>query len=228
MLMRSDSSDLRSAIAVGVAAALSEILDALRVETTGADSEHADSATQRRALLRKGDRLVAELCCFAGTQVLKPVPLEVLPFLCDFADLLRRTLDARIDVVVEVERECLPWWVDGDALHDALMQLVLNAREAMPAGGRLTFRASVDPVGVSGETLLDIMDTGSGMTAAVLGMAETPFFTTKVGSGLSGMGLPAVGGFAAQAGGRMRISSVEGRGTRVRIALPTIEHRSTH
>lgn len=176
-------------------------------------------------LMRQSSSLLtdAALHAFVGSQELKPGLVEVLPFLCDFADLLRHTLDTRINVVVDVDRKCLPWSIDRAALYVALMHLVLNARDAMPAGGRLTIRASADYHNGIKETSLDITDTGSGMPVSVLGMAETPFFNTKVGSRMSGMGLPAVGGFVAQSGGSMRISSVEGRGTTVRIVLPTAE-----
>jgi len=211
-------------IAAGAAAALAEILVAQRKDFIGAqDAPEVQFKGQVPSILRKGDLLVAELLAFAGRQALKPARVEVLPFLCSFAHLLRQSLDVRIDVVVQVDRECLPWRIDRDAMQEALLQLVLNASLAMPEGGRLLFRASVDRLSCTEGTSLDIVDTGIGMSAAVLRMAVRPFFTTKEGSPLSGMGLPSVAGFAAQSGGGMLISSLVGHGTAVTMMLPTFE-----
>lgn len=104
-----------------------------------------------------------------------------------------------------------------------MTQLALNASAAMPKGGRLVLRASVDRLSCTEGTSLYIVDTGVGMSAAVLRMAVRPFFTTKEGSPLSGMGLPSVAGFAAQSGGGMLISSAVGLGTTVTMMLPTFE-----
>ncbi|PNG58860.1 MULTISPECIES: ATP-binding protein [unclassified Variovorax] len=219
------SSSLGGEIAAGAATALAEMLAKLRDSLEGAENVRADSLEGRApSVLRKGDQLVAELLSFAGRQVLKPARVEVLPFLCSFADLLRHSLDVRINVLVQADEECLPWCVDRDALHEALVQLALNASFAMPEGGRLLLSASVDRNSCTEETSLDIADTGTGMSAAVLRRAATPFFTTKEDSPLSGMGLPAVAGFAAQSGGRMVMSSIVGHGTTVTLKLPTVEH----
>lgn len=168
--------------------------------------------------------LVAAMLSFAGRQTLKPVRVEVLPFLCDFADLLRRTIDVRIDVLVDVDRECRPWHVDMDALREALAQLVLNSVRAMPGGGRLLLRASRDRRESPERTALEVIDNGAGMPHDVLRMADRPFFTTKEHSPMSGMGLPAVAGFAAQSGGTLAMLSRPGRGTSIGMSLPTALH----
>ena len=91
-----------------------------------------------------GDLLAALLLSNGGRRTLLPGNVEVLPFLCSFAQLLRHTLDERIEVVVDVDRECPPWRVDRGALEDALMQLVLGSSCAVRRMGRLTLQASLD------------------------------------------------------------------------------------
>ncbi|SEB26434.1 Histidine kinase-, DNA gyrase B-, and HSP90-like ATPase [Variovorax sp. YR216] len=109
-----------------------------------------------------------------------------------------------------------------------MLQLVMNANTAMPDGGRLLFRASVERHSCTEGTSLEVVDTGTGMSAAILLVAALPFFTTKERSALSGMGLPAVAGFAAQSGGHMDMTSVVGVGTTVTLKLPTFERRVEH
>ena len=215
-------SGLDGAVAAGAAAAISEVLAHLREICNNVKSKRKPSYSGRSAqLLRNGDRLAARLLAFAERQALRPTRVEVQPFLSAFVELLRRVVDSRIAVEAQVHPDCLPWHVDTEALREALMELVLNASDAMPDGGRLLFRASPCPLNDTEETALDIVDTGAGMAAAVLDMAAAPFFTTKENSPLSGMGLPAVGGFAAQSGGSMSISSAAGRGTSITLRLPT-------
>ncbi|MET3371360.1 signal transduction histidine kinase [Variovorax boronicumulans] len=211
-------------IAAGASAALAEVLACLRDQLSSTQNPSGDSiGKMERSVLRAGDLLVANLLSFAGRQPLKAERLEMLPFLCSFADLLRHTLDQRINVLVNVERDCPPWIGDGDALQEALTQLVLNASNAMPKGGRLLLRVSIKKVDRTQEMTLDVIDTGTGMTAAVRHSAMAPFFTTKPNSPQSGMGLPAVAGFAAQSGGRMVISSTVGGGSTVTLKLPIAE-----
>lgn len=215
MSMQSIPPCLDGGMAVGAAAALTEVLANLRGKLEGLGP----------SILRKGDVLVAELLSFAARQELKPTRVEVLPFLHSFADLMRHALDVEIDVMVQVDRDCLPWRVDRTALEEALFQLVMNANTAMPDGGQLLFRASVERQSCTEGTSLEVVDTGTGMSAAILRVAALPFFTTKERSPLSGMGLPAVAGFAAQSGGRMEMTSVVGVGTTVTLKLPTFERR---
>lgn len=94
--------------------------------------------------LGDGALLAALLLSNAGRRTLLPVCVEVLPFLCSFAQLLRHTLDERIEVVVDVDRECPAWRVDRGALEDALMQVVLGSDCAVRRMGRLTLQASLD------------------------------------------------------------------------------------
>ena len=111
--------------------------------------------------LRDVDLLAAVLLSIAGRRTLLPVRVEVLPFLCSFADLLRHTLDERIEVVVDVDRECPAWGVDRGALEEALMQVVLNSDCAVRRMGRLTLWASLDRRSSPQGTLLKVFSSSS-------------------------------------------------------------------
>jgi len=211
-------------IAMGASLALIEILARVR-ETSGSEESTDGSSGERmqHSFLRKWDLLAANLLSYAGGQVLDPERVEVLPFLCSFADLLRHTLDESVVVSVEVDQECFPWNVDYEALWEALVQLAANASRAMPEAGRLLLQASVNKSSSARETVFSMTDNGAGMSAAEMQMALTPFFTTKPNSPQSGMGLPGVMGFSVQSGGRMSISSRVGIGTTVTLTLPSVE-----
>lgn len=131
--------------------------------------------------LRRGEALAAALVAYAGCQELSPASIEVLPFLSSFANLLWHTLDRRIVVTVDVERDCPALFVDAPALEEALTQIVRNAQSAMPHGGRLVLRGALDRRD-SRLLNLDVIDKGTGMSPDVVERAASPFFTTKEGS----------------------------------------------
>lgn len=110
---------------------------------------------------RDGDLLATALLSIAGRRTLLPVRVEVMPFLCSFADLLRHTLDRRIEVVVVVDRVCPVWKVDRGALEDALMQVVLSSGCAVRRMGRLTLQASLDRRSNLQSTLLTVFCNSS-------------------------------------------------------------------
>lgn len=207
-------------LAIGASAALRELLAAMRALLARRDDSGSSEVAGRQAqVMRRGDALSAALVAYAQCQQLSPESLEVLPFLSSFADFLWHTLDRRITVTVDVERDCPALFVDAAALEEALIQTVVNAQAAMPRGGKLMLRGTLDRQD-SGLLCLEVADSGIGMSPDVADKAASPFFTTKEASPFSGMGLPAVAGFAAQSGGRMRISSAVGRGTSIRLFLP--------
>ncbi|MGH7088266.1 MAG: ATP-binding protein, partial [Stellaceae bacterium] len=187
----------------------------------------AERAAQRAATLT--DQLLA----FGRRQPLNRRLLDLDKLVARMSDLLRRTLGERIAI------ECIlaggVWRVSADAnqLENAVLNLALNARDAMPDGGTLTIRTSAAAIdkaeAVSGYELLpgeyglvEVADTGTGMSEAVIARAFEPFFTTKeVGKG-SGLGLSQVYGFMKQLGGHATIRSELGRGTLVTLYLPRI------
>ncbi|MEQ1409844.1 ATP-binding protein, partial [Neorhizobium sp. Rsf11] len=167
-------------------------------------------------------------------QPLNPKLVDVGQLVTGFSDLLRRSLGETIEfrtVVTGASNEAL---VDASQLQNALLNLALNARDAMPRGGKLTIdisRVKLDvdyaqmyPHMRTGDyVLISVTDTGTGMTPEVKEKAFEPFFTTKgVGSG-TGLGLSMVYGFAKQSGGNIQLYSEPGQGTSVRLFLPAAQ-----
>jgi signal transduction histidine kinase len=176
---------------------------------------------QLRAVVAGAGQLATQLLAYAGKQSLQPKRLALLPFLREFAFRLREALDPRIVVSVDVAHDCPTCFVDAGALEDALLNLVVNARDAMPEGGRLSLAASgeVAPDG-SPTVAVSVSDTGHGMPADFLQRALEPFVTTKTHNPRSGLGLSATDGFARQSGGRLVLSSLAGGGISATLTLP--------
>ncbi|HKY94028.1 MAG TPA: PAS domain S-box protein [Kiloniellales bacterium] len=177
----------------------------------------------------RGANLTRQLLAFARRQSLNPSLVQVDLLIEDTARLLRRTMAAAIEIETRLQPDLPTALVDRSQLETALINLVLNARDAMPKGGRIVLEAEMaKPAPGRGgrkapQLELRVIDDGSGMTPEVLRRAFEPFFTTKeVGQG-SGLGLSMVYGFAAQSGGSVQIESEPGRGTVVHLYLPVAE-----
>jgi PAS domain S-box-containing protein len=175
-----------------------------------------------QAIMDTADRaatLTSHLLAFGRRQALKPEVADLNVRLDAFAEMLGRTLGGKIDVRLDLAASLPLVEVDLAQFETALLNAAFNARDAMPDGGRLTLATRNCP----GEALVEIADTGTGMSAEVLDRAFEPFFTTKpVGEG-TGLGLSQIHGFAAQAGGRAEIRSAAGEGTAIRIFLPATD-----
>jgi PAS domain S-box-containing protein len=162
--------------------------------------------------------LTSHMLAFGRRQALKPQVIDLNVRLDALADVLGRMLGSHIEVVLNLNPGLGLIEADPAQLESALLNAAINARDAMPDGGRLTLATSNTPAG--DEVCVAISDTGEGMPPDVLERAFEPFFTTKsVGKG-TGLGLSQIHGFAAQTGGRAEIDSAPGRGTIVRIYLP--------
>ncbi len=179
----------------------------------------------------RGATLTKRMLAFARRQELKPETVELSRLVEGMAELLRRSLGPAVDIVTDCLEGLPAIRVDPNQLELALLNLAVNARDAMPLGGRLTVggRLATNNLGAPQEladgryVCLSVADTGTGMDEATLKHATEPFFTTKgVGKG-TGLGLSMVHGLAAQSGGAMRISSVPGAGTVVELWLPVAE-----
>jgi PAS domain S-box-containing protein len=183
---------------------------------------------------RRGAELTGKLLAFSRRQVLQPSALDIGQLLQSLADMLRRTLDQRIHIEVDVAPGCPPVLADPGQLESALLNIAINARDAMREGGRLRFSAqpcSALPAEVrnnlddpsapeDGFVAIAIADTGSGMSEAVKQRAFEPFFTTKeVGRG-TGLGLSTVYGFVRQSRGALALDSAPGAGTKLTLYLP--------
>jgi signal transduction histidine kinase len=173
------------------------------------------------AKVNRGERLVSGLLAYSGCQPLVPEAVELRPLLCSLANTLRRTLDARIEVTVQVDDDCPSCHVDARGLEDALLNLAVNARDAMSHGGRMHFTARLAaPANGASVVALTLLDTGVGMTMETSQRAALPFFTTKANDPLAGLGLAAVEGFVTQSGGSMALQTWMGTGTVITLYLP--------
>jgi signal transduction histidine kinase/CheY-like chemotaxis protein len=172
--------------------------------------------------------LVQRLLAFAGRQFLQPRAISASGLLEGMRDLIAASLPPGVELRMEVPADLPAVQADPAQLEIALLNLAANARDAMPAGGRLTIGAEVvdageDPVpGLPpGRYIsLAVSDTGTGMDAATLKRAIEPFFTTKPAGQGTGLGLSLVHGFATQSGGGFRLLSEVGRGTAAVMFLP--------
>jgi PAS domain S-box-containing protein len=186
----------------------------------------AVASAQRSAQSAKN--LVNQMLGFSRLQNLKPSVFRIDDLATGMADMIRRTLGETIDVDIVASENVWPTRTDRNQLETALLNLVVNARDAMPNGGRLTIESSNVSVGLnapddvpSGDyALLAVRDTGSGIAPDVLPKVFEPFFTTKDTGRGSGLGLSMVYGFVSQSGGHVRIASTPGEGTCVRLYLP--------
>ncbi|MFN3231615.1 MAG: response regulator [Alphaproteobacteria bacterium] len=221
----------------GVAHDFNNLLMALRINLEMlSDREKSDplSAELVEASIGSVDRgaqLTGQLLSFARRQVLVPEKVDLQEMLEDFLSLLRRTLGEQISIEPHVDDDLWPTEVDIGQLENAILNLALNARDAMEDGGSLIIEASntslddeytrhYEDVKPGDYICLSLSDTGRGMPESVVDRAFEPFFTTKEMERGTGLGLSMVYGFVKQSQGHISIYSEEGEGTTVKLFLP--------
>ena len=203
-------------------------LQLLETELSGQQGlqEIIDSALRA---VERGSYLTRRLLTFARRQPLQPRPVVPQPLMEELGSMLRRTLGESIVVQIDCPAEISDLYADPNELDTALVNLALNARDAMPRGGRLGINVrdiNLDDVDnqwklPSGRYVaITVSDTGTGMSPDALAHAFEPFFTTKESGQGSGLGLSMVYGFATQSGGAITIDSRLGYGTRMELVLP--------
>ena len=207
-----------------------------RVGSFGQTQQGADMTRFVENALRGADRaanLTRRLLAFSRRQTLDAKPTDVGKLVAGMSDLLRRTLGEAISIETVNAAELWRVSVDANQLESALLNLAVNARDAMPGGGKLTIEtancnldksyvARFEGLEAGPYVMIAVSDTGSGMTKDVLERAMEPFFTTKeVGHG-TGLGLSQVYGFVKQSGGHLRIYSELEQGTTVKLFLPQL------
>ncbi|MDA9479420.1 ATPase [Bradyrhizobium sp. CCBAU 65884] len=182
----------------------------------------------------RGAALTSSLLSFARKQALQPAEIDVNELLEELAKLLLATFDKKIEIVTRLDRNVWLAYADRGQLSSALLNLAINARDAMLDGGRLTLttrnvvfgvrEAVAVGAGYAGDYVeIEIADTGTGIPQAILERIFDPFFSTKeVGKG-TGLGLSMVFGFVKQSGGGIKVASEEGRGTIFTLYLPKAE-----
>jgi len=182
----------------------------------------------------RGADLTHRLLAYSRKQSLKPTAIDLDELVVGMSDMLRRTLGGSVEIRVLEEPGLWRCHADQSQLENALLNLSINARDAMPEGGLLTietanvtldtgYAAALDEVAPGDYVMLAISDSGTGIEAEALKHVFEPFFTTKdIGKG-SGLGLSMVYGFSKQSGGTVAIQSEPGEGTTIRLYLPRAE-----
>jgi PAS domain S-box-containing protein len=183
-----------------------------------------------RGAAKRAAALTHRLLAFSRQQQLDPQPIDVNRIIIDLEDMVRRSVGANVRLDVIGAGGLWTTVVDRNQLENAVLNLCINARDAMPAGGRVTIETSnkwLDHQAAAESDMspgqyvaLCVTDTGTGMTPEVLARAFDPFFTTKPSGSGTGLGLSMVYAFARQADGQVRIYSELGRGTTICIYLP--------
>ena len=199
-----------------------------RADEIGRFTEAAVSSANRAAALTH--RLLA----FSRRQSLDRKQLNVNELIHSLEDLIRRTKGDPIELTLRLAEDVWPVSTDVSQLENALLNLVINARDAMPEGGELLIETAnvyldgsdittLEPVKAGDYLMLAVSDNGTGMTPSVRSKAFDPFFTTKpIGQG-TGLGLSMIYGFAQQSGGHVSLDSLPGQGTCVRLYLPRLQ-----
>jgi CheY-like chemotaxis protein len=202
-----------------------------RSDEIGRFTDAAVSSAHRAAALTH--RLLA----FSRRQSLDRRPLDPNQLVASLEELFRRTKGAHISLKVQLGHDIWPVNTDASQLENALLNLVINARDAMPDGGELLIETAnsyldgtdittLEPVKAGDYVMLGVCDNGTGMAPKILAKAFDPFFTTKpIGQG-TGLGLSMIYGFAQQSGGHVTIQSAPGQGTCVRLYLPRLHGTS--
>lgn len=190
------------------------------------------AADNAMAGAQRAVNLTQHLLAFSRRQPLNPLPLAINKLVAGMSDMLQRTLGELIDVETQLDPQLWHVEIDGNQLESALLNLAVNARDAMSSGGtlRITTRNAVhdlrsspsDAVPSGDYVVITVVDCGTGIAPDVLARVFEPFFTTKsVGQG-TGLGLSQVYGFVKQSGGQIKIESTQGEGTSVQIFLPRL------
>lgn len=204
----------------------------LLLEGSGRNESYLRPVREIRKAGTRAAELTNQLLAFGRRQVTQPRLVDLNTAANEAAGMLGRLLGEDIALSLELTDQPIRTWIDPTQINQVLMNLAINARDAMPWGGRLTIRTSLNRVPEQLElyeerklccAVLEVEDTGEGMEACVLAHIFEPFFTTKTEGRGSGLGLPMVYGIVKQAGGDIQVSSEPGQGTRFTIYLPTGE-----
>ncbi|CAJ0772302.1 hybrid sensor histidine kinase/response regulator [Ralstonia chuxiongensis] len=221
----------------GVAHDFNNVLQVLRGNLELLESRHGRDGWSAERLsnaidaVDRGAKLAAQLLAFGRQQPLAPVVINPARQLRDMDDLLRRALGEAIEIESVVAGGLWNIAVDPHQLENVILNLAINARDAMPEGGKLTLELSnatlddeyvmpVPDVSAGQYVMLAVTDTGTGMSPKVLEQAFDPFFSTKPEGEGTGLGLSMAYGFVKQSGGHIRLYSEDGEGTTVRVYLP--------
>lgn len=224
----------------GMAHDFNNILQVIRANLDLLKGEAGDNAAMlsrvqsATAAADRGARLTQQLLAFARRQPLTPQPTNIAKLVGDLADLMRHSLGERIGIELQLADDAWNARIDAGQLENAILNLAINARDAMPDGGKVRVEvsnatldrryAALHPDVTPGPyVLVDVSDTGTGMPPEIAAQAFDPFFTTKGDGKGTGLGLSMVYGFVRQSNGHIRIDSAIGQGTSIKLYLPRTE-----
>lgn len=196
------------------------------LELVEPDARDAPRLSRALKAAERGALLTQRLLAFSRKQALHPQAVAMAPLLENLSELMRHSLPATLSLEIEAQSPAWPAWIDVGQLENALINLVMNARDAMAGRDGVikicTWNQRVTRSSGQRQDMvaLEVIDHGSGMSQAVKARVFEPFFTTKATGSGSGLGLSMVYGFVRQSGGRVALESAPGQGTTVRLQLP--------
>ena len=243
-LLQSQKLDAVGQLAGGVAHDFNNLLTAIRGYTVllrdrlAGDGEGLDDLNEIDAAAQRATDLTKQLLAFSRRQHVEPRVIDVNRMVASAAKMLGRLMGERIRLETVLDEGLPPVRIDPSQLHQVLVNLAVNARDAMPDGGRLTITTSVggrvragvgaapDPAALTlPPVIISVVDSGMGMSPEVRARAFEPFFTTKEQGRGTGLGLATCWGIVRDAGGTIEIESAPGDGTVVRVILPSVDAR---
>jgi PAS domain S-box-containing protein len=203
----------------------------LLLDATAPDDARRDDILQIREAATRAATLTRQLLAFSRRQVLQPKPLDLNATVTNMERMLRRVLSGDIRLMARLDRELAPVYADAGQMEQVVMNLVLNARDAMPDGGDILITTSNVTLSAALQhrfgvlapgayVVLSVRDVGSGVSPDVYDHLFEPFFTTKSQGKGTGLGLATVHGIVVQSGGQIVVDSEPGQGTEFRIHLP--------
>jgi signal transduction histidine kinase/ActR/RegA family two-component response regulator len=222
-LLRPQKLDLVGRLTGGLAHDFNNLLTVVRASVSalgGAEASAELAAIDDAA--RRGARLTRRLLSISRRDVLSPAPQRLEPLLFDAVDLMRRVLPPRVRLETPAEVPDVVLALDHDAIQQALLNLVVNARDAMPGEGVVRITTEVRDHEDGAMLVLAVHDTGSGMAPDVLARASEPFFSTKASHQGTGLGLAIVHSTMQRHGGRLLLHSTPGAGTRAELWFPLL------
>jgi PAS domain S-box-containing protein len=236
-LRQANKMDAIGQLAGGIAHDFNNLLTAIigytevLAEPLKRDRESSGHLAQIRRAGQAAAGLTRQLLAFSRRQVLQPTVLDLNTVLADVDKMLRRLIGEHIDLVLDLDPDLRRVTADAGQLEQVVVNLAVNARDAMRHGGRISVETRNEELGAANPygmppgpaVLLRVTDTGCGMDAATQARIFEPFFTTKETGKGTGLGLSTVYGIVTQSGGGLTVDSVVGRGTTFTIALPGVD-----
>lgn len=231
--MQSERIDAIGRLSSGVAHDFNNLLTvimthtSLLIEEENLNEQAKSDLAEIEAAARQSARMTGQLLAFGRMQILSPKPLSTRATLAEVARVIERLVPDRVEVVVECLTDISSFEVDPKQFEGVMINLAINASEAMPDGGCLTIRAlEKAPTGIEGEqeyVCIQVSDEGNGISPSMQGKVFEPFFTTKESGYGSGLGLSTVHGVIKQSGGHIEVESAPGQGATFSIFLPRSE-----